>query len=104
MDSVGTNREDGEAFDINGEESNGAESSGAVYLFRREEPTWHQLAYIKASNTNAEDDFGWSIDLDGGTLAISAPGESSSSTSIDGDQQDNEAEYSGAVYVRRVGE
>ena len=34
-----------------------------------------QQAYIKASNTEAEDRFGWSVSLDGDTLAVGAPNE-----------------------------
>jgi len=70
-----------------------------------------EVAYLKASNADAYDHFacgggnqghsGNSIALsgDGGTLAVGAPYESGGATGIDGNQQDNTAYASGAVYV-----
>lgn len=59
-----------------------------------------QQAYIKASNTDPSDYFGGSVALsaDGNTLAIGAAQESSKA-GINGDQTDNTASLSGAVYV-----
>ncbi|NVB43239.1 integrin [Pseudenhygromyxa sp. WMMC2535] len=59
------------------------------------------IGYVKASNTDAGDLFGWSIALskDGGTLAIGAVNESSSATGIGGNSFDNSASDSGAVYI-----
>jgi hypothetical protein len=57
---------------------------------------------VKASNTEAGDGFGWSVALDGNTLAVGAPGEASSATGINGTQTDNSAVISGAVYVYRA--
>ena len=34
---------------------------------------WTQEAYIKASNTEAVDEFGYSVSLSGDTLAVGAP-------------------------------
>ena len=51
------------------------------------------------SNTDERDFFGISIALSGDTLAVGAFGEDSAATGIDGDQSDNNAEGSGAVYV-----
>lgn len=62
-------------------------------------PSWVQQAYIKASNTNAEDYFGYSIALDKDTLAVGAYGEASSAKGINKDQTNNDAVASGAVYV-----
>jgi hypothetical protein len=47
--------------------------------------------YIKASNTDAADRFGWAVSLsaDGQTLAVGAPFEDSNATGIDGNQLDN---------------
>lgn len=70
-----------------------------------------ELAYLKASNAEAYDHFacgggnqghsGNSIALsgDGQTLAVGAPYESGGSRGIDGNQHDNSAYASGAVYV-----
>jgi hypothetical protein len=63
--------------------------------------TWITL---KASNTGAEDQFGHSVALAGDTLAVGAPGAASAATGVDGDQADDSAQGSGAIYVfRRTG-
>lgn len=54
----------------------------------------HQ-GYLKASNTDANDVFGYSLALAGNTLVVGAPGEASA----DHNQADNTAPNSGAVYV-----
>ena len=64
--------------------------------------TVHQLAqeaYVKASNTGAGDYFGYSVALSGDTLAVGALNEDSAATGIGGNQADNSAGDSGAVYV-----
>ncbi|XZZ37409.1 histidine kinase [Microbulbifer sp. TRSA002] len=100
--AVGADREDSGATGTNGDQSdNSAADSGAVYVFTRVNGAWEQQAYLKASNTNAGDQFGRSISLsaDGHTLAVGAFSEDSSATGIDGDQSDNSAKDSGAVYL-----
>ncbi len=94
--------ESGNATGVNGNEENGfVNQSGAVYLFSRSGTAWAQQAYLKASNTAVNDQFGSSISLssDGNTLAVAARNEDSNATGIDGDQTDNSAEKSGAVYL-----
>jgi hypothetical protein len=77
-----------------------AAASGAVFVFERVGATWTSARYVKASNTNAGDGFGSSVALAGdGTLAVGATDEDSAATGIDGDQSDNTAPQSGAVYV-----
>jgi cysteine-rich repeat protein len=80
---------------------NTAPSAGAVYIFVRSGSTWVQQAYLKASNTEAGDQFGSSVALsaDGSTLAVGAIGEDSSATGVGGDQINNNSSSSGAVYV-----
>ncbi|MEN9579756.1 MAG: hypothetical protein RJA70_2765 [Pseudomonadota bacterium] len=56
-------------------------------------------SYIKASNTEADDLFGNKVALAGDTLVVGAPAESSDATGVDGDQNNNYAPASGAVYV-----
>jgi hypothetical protein len=88
------------ATGINGNQAdNAASKSGAVYVFVRSGGTWSQQAYVKASNTQADDDFGWSIALSADTLAVAADFEASSATGINGDQTNNASPHSGAVYV-----
>lgn len=94
--------DDSSATGINGDESdNGAMDSGAVRVFIRDSDSWNQQSYIKASNTEPGDQFGYctALSSDGNTLAVGAPGEDSSATGIDGDQIDNFLSGSGAVYL-----
>ncbi len=101
--AVGAWGEDSNATGINnnaGQANNAAGNSGAVYVFGENlQGAWVQLAYIKASNTGAGDFFGASVALSGNTLAVGAIGEASAATGIGGDQANNAAVESGAVYV-----
>jgi len=105
--AVGARFEASSATGIGGNQAdNGSTDSGAVYVFSRVGTAWTQEAYIKASNTGAEDYFGWSVSLssDGTRLAVGSPFEDSSATGIGGNQADNSAAEAGAVYVfSRVG-
>jgi len=80
-----------------------APASGAAYVFTRApDGTWAQQAFIKASNPDANDLFGFTLALSGDTLAVGAEGESSSATGVNAPaalQADNSARNSGAVYV-----
>jgi hypothetical protein len=94
--------EDGAATGINGDQAdNSALDAGSVYVFERSDSGWTQQAYVKASNTESSDQFGYSVSLsgDGDTLAVGANLEASSATGINGDQNDNSALGAGAVYV-----
>jgi cysteine-rich repeat protein len=101
--AVGAHGEDSAGTGVNGyyQSDNSASEAGAVYVFTRSGTTWSQQAYIKASNTDRVDYFGWSVALsaDGSTLAVGAVLEASAATGIDGDQLDNSARGAGAVYV-----
>jgi hypothetical protein len=59
------------------------------------------VAYVKASNTEEFDEFGSGIALsrDGALLAVGAKFEDSAAKGSNGDQSDNGALDSGAVYV-----
>jgi FG-GAP repeat len=100
--AVGAPGENSVATGIDGNQTdNSAESAGAVYLFTRSGTGWLQQAYVKPSNTESHDFFGRSVALsaDGATLVVGAPGESSSSTGIGGDQTNNLAPGAGAIYL-----
>lgn len=83
----------------------GALGSGSVHVFRWSTTGegWLREAYIKASNAGAEDEFGSKVSLSGEYLAVSAPLEDSSQTTITNGtgaaSADNNRESSGAVYV-----
>jgi hypothetical protein len=99
---VGAFGESSDATGINGADSNSATSSGAAYVFTRNiSNIWSQQAYIKASNTEAADLFGRSVNLsaNGNTLAIGATGEASNATGINGVESNNDVGFSGAVYI-----
>ncbi|MCK4704062.1 MAG: thrombospondin type 3 repeat-containing protein [Gammaproteobacteria bacterium] len=90
------------ATGVNGDESdNSAGGSGAVYVFSRNGSDWARQAYIKASNTDAGDWFGWSVTLsaDGDSLAVGAYLEGSGSIGVNGDESDDSVKNAGAVYV-----
>ena len=92
--------EDSSATGINGDQSdNSAGFAGAAYVFARTGSTWSQEAYLKASNTDFEDQFGTDVAVSGDTVVVGARGESSSATGVNGDQSDNSENRSGAAYV-----
>lgn len=100
--AVGAVVEDSNASGVNGDQSDdNASSAGAVHVFVRSNALWSQQAYLKASNTDALDLFGYSVALsaDGNTLAVGAYVESSQATGIDGNQDDDSAPFAGAVYL-----
>jgi hypothetical protein len=97
---VGSDSEASKATGVNGNQAdNSAPNSGAVYVFTRTNGVWTQQAYIKASNTNAGDEFGHYVVLSGDTLAVNAAEEASCATGINGDQTNNNCPSAGAVYV-----
>ena len=99
---VGAPMEDSSARGFNGQQNdNSALDAGAAFLFSRTGTTWSQDAYIKASNADAFDEFGSSVALsgDGGTIVVGARMESGAAINLNGDQNDNDAGQSGAVYV-----
>ena len=104
--ALGAPREASSATGINGNQAdNSAPGAGAVYVFYRSAAGWAQQAYIKASNAQQEDVFGWTVELsnDGNTLAVSAIEDDSPATGINGSQGDHptlgSAFGAGAVYV-----
>ncbi|WP_445908786.1 FG-GAP repeat protein [Yeosuana sp.] len=100
--AVGANGEDSDATGINGaENNNSSNASGAVYVFIKTGTTWSQQAYIKASNANLNDAFGWAVSLNsnGNTLVVGTPFEDSNGQGFTADPNNGAAPNSGAVYV-----
>jgi hypothetical protein len=100
--AVGAPNEDSAAKGINGnQDDNSAAEAGAVYVYRRSGTTWTQQAYVKASNTDAGDEFGSSLGLsaDGRLLLVGARGEDSNATGVNGNQADNSVRDAGAAYL-----
>lgn len=94
--------EDGSGTGVNPVADELATNAGAVYVYERVDGVWTFHSYLKASNTDADDAFGAEVVFDGELLAISATGESSNATGINGDEANNDAMNSGAVYVFRL--
>ncbi|MEE4637426.1 MAG: FG-GAP repeat protein, partial [Wenzhouxiangella sp.] len=67
---VGAKFEDGSASGVDANQSdNSASNAGAAYVFvRNEEGQWSQQAYLKPSNTDAGDQFGFSVAASGDTV------------------------------------
>jgi hypothetical protein len=96
---VGAYQEDSAATGVNGNQAdNTAGQAGAAYVFVRSGTVWTQQAYLKASNTGANDSFGFSVAISGDTVVVGAIGEASNAMGVNGDQTNNSAP-SGAAYV-----
>jgi trimeric autotransporter adhesin len=96
---IGAPFEDSNTTGVNGDGLNNlAPDAGAAYVFVRNGTLWSWQAYLKASNTEAGDQFGAAA-ISGDTVLIGAPGEDSNATGIGGDESNNLAADSGAVYV-----
>ncbi|MCG8435963.1 MAG: FG-GAP repeat protein [Gammaproteobacteria bacterium] len=105
--AVGARLEASDATGINGDgENNAAFESGAAYIYTAGmDGSWSDDAvYIKASNTDERDLFGYSVGLnaDGSVLAVGSRWEDSGASGIDG-EQGNAPDFTGAgaVYVYR---
>lgn len=97
---VGAVQEDSNATGVDGkQDSNSSRNSGAAYVFVRHGTNWTQQAYLKASNTGANDDFGVSVAVSGNTVVVGADQEDSNATGVNGDQGNNSASNAGAAYV-----
>ncbi len=97
---VGALYEASAATGVNGDQNdNSASEAGAAYVFVREGTTWTQQAYLKASNTDTDDKFGYSVAISNDTIVVNADWEKSAATGVNGNQSDNSAEEVGAAYV-----
>ena len=98
---VGADTEGSNATGIDGDQNNNSAAvAGAVYVFTRDGAgVWSQQAYIKPSNTDAGDRFGFSVALSGDTLVVGAIYEDGAATGINGVQSDNTANVAVAVDV-----
>ena len=97
---VGAYWESSNATGVNGNQNNNnALNAGAAYVFVRNGATWSQQAFVKASNPDPQDKFGWRTAISGDTIVIGARQEASNATGIDGNQNDNSAVFASAAYV-----
>ena len=97
---VGAYQEDSAATGVNGDDTdNSASLAGAAYVFTRSGTTWSQRDYLKASNTDVNDRFGFSVAVSGDTQVVGSFWEASSATGINGNDADNSASLAGAAYI-----
>lgn len=99
---VGAPEEDGDSTGVNAGQGNSLNyvSSGAAYVFVRNNGIWTQQAYLKASNTDLGDRFGLSVAISGDMVVVGAPFEDSNATQINGNQGNTSFLWnSGAAYV-----
>jgi hypothetical protein len=99
--AVGAATEDSATTGIGGDQTNdAAASAGAVYVFARTGSTWAQQAYVKGSNTEAGDLFGYDVSLsdDGNTLVAAGYDEDGPGRGVNVDEG-NGGNGSGAIYV-----
>lgn len=97
---VGADAEASAATGVGGSQlSNMRANAGAAYVFLRSAGAWSQQAYLKASNTDAGDSFGWSVSVSGDTAVVGADNEASAARTIDGNAASNTAASAGAAYV-----
>jgi hypothetical protein len=97
---VGAPQEDGGGTGVNPLDLPGGSDSGAAYVFSRSSAgAWSQQAYLKASNTGAGDQFGFSVSQwDGVHLGVGAPREDGNGRGINPPTSEGNTD-SGAVYV-----
>ena len=93
---VGAN---GESSNGSSQSDNSATAAGAAYIFEGSGSTWNQVAYLKASNAEEQDWFGYSVAVYGDMALVGAIWEDSDANGLDGDQIDNSAWDAGAAYA-----
>lgn len=81
---VGADKESSSATGVDGLASDDSSAnSGAVYVFERDGSSFQQTAYLKASSSNPDAEFGSVIAFDGDTLAVGADRTPSSNTLVE---------------------
>ena len=95
---VGALYEDGDSSSTVGSPNNSVNGAGAAYVFIRTAGIWSQQGYLKASNTDVFDEFGWSVAVSGDTVVVGARSEAGDSTSTVG-SPNNSTDDAGAAYV-----
>ncbi|MEY2747073.1 MAG: hypothetical protein RL112_2115 [Planctomycetota bacterium] len=82
---------------------NSLPSSGAVFVHDTLSSTAQLIGYLKASNADAGDLFGYALSAQGSRLAVGAPREDASAQGLSSNPLDNSKQNSGAAYVFRRG-
>lgn len=81
--------------------ANGNTLAVGAFVFTRQHGNWTEQAFLKASNHNTGDAFGSAVSLsaDGRLLAVGTSNERSYASGVNGNQNDDSEEGSGAVYI-----
>jgi len=98
---VGAPREGSDGNGVGGDQTDdSAPNAGAAYVFVRDEGlgTWSQQAYLKSPDSDAGDEFGYSVAIDGDRVIVGAYLEDGSGTGIN-PSHDDLATGAGAAYV-----
>lgn len=81
---------------------NSLTNSGAAYVYVRSGSNWSQQAFLKASNAEASDAFGFTVAVNGNLIAVAAINEDSDQITITNGSSassNNSTLNSGAVYI-----
>ena len=90
--------EDSASVGVDGDPlDNSASNSGAAYVFARSGARWTQEAYLKASDVDPMDEFGFSVAIDEETVLVGAWNEDGGATGVNG-SVDESAPNAGAVF------
>jgi hypothetical protein len=94
----GAPAEDGSGTGVNPAQNDGAQDSGAAYVYARAGAVWNLQGYLKASNTGFQDQFGISVGVSGDLVVAGAQNEDGSGLGINPAQNNGIAD-SGAAYA-----
>ncbi len=96
---VGAPFEDSGATGVGGDpRDDRVHSAGAAYLFLRSAGVWNEAAFLKASNTMADQFFGGSLAVSDGVVVTSAM-DDSAAVGLNGDASDTSALAAGAAHA-----
>ena len=99
---VGAPQESSNATSVDGNQGDtSAMNAGAAYVFARTNGVWTQEAYLKASNAEAQDYFGWSVAAASDYVFVGAKGEDGGTPGINNSNglTDNTKTDAGAAYI-----
>lgn len=97
---VGAFREDGNGVNVNPAANESAGDAGAAYIYSRSGATWSQSAYLKSSNSGANDQFGRSVAFsnNGEHVSVGSMYEDGSNSCVSS-AQNNSGNNRGAIYL-----
>lgn len=97
---VGASWDNSDARGVNPAPTGGTASmSGAVYVYAKQSGTWSQEAFIKSSNSDADDWFGIDVTMIGDVMVVGSYFEDGGDPGVEGNQGDNSMNAAGAAYV-----